>query len=77
MSGSDWETFLLRGSPLESAKIESKLELFPDFTRNLAYLAAPAYAMEATTYQTAALNDSGSDDYMLETAILKVFTSEF
>ena len=32
--------------------------------------------MEATTYQTAALIDRGSDDYMLETAILKVFTTE-
>ncbi len=32
--------------------------------------------MEATTYQTAALIDRGSEDYMLETAILKVFTTE-
>jgi acyl-CoA dehydrogenase family member 9 len=44
--------------------------------KKLAYLAATAYAMEATTYQTAALIDRGSDDYMLETAILKVFTTE-
>jgi alkylation response protein AidB-like acyl-CoA dehydrogenase len=32
--------------------------------------------MEATTYQTAALIDRGADDYMLETAILKVFSTE-
>ena len=44
--------------------------------KKIAYLAATAYAMEATTYQTAALIDRGSEDYMLETAILKVFTTE-
>ncbi len=38
--------------------------------------AADIYAMEAATYQTAALIDSGADDYMLETAMLKVFASE-
>jgi alkylation response protein AidB-like acyl-CoA dehydrogenase len=44
--------------------------------KKLAYLAATAYAMEATTYQTAALIDRGAEDYMLETAILKVFSTE-
>jgi alkylation response protein AidB-like acyl-CoA dehydrogenase len=44
--------------------------------KKLAYLAATAYAMQATTYQTAALIDGGAEDYMLETAILKVFTTE-
>jgi alkylation response protein AidB-like acyl-CoA dehydrogenase len=44
--------------------------------KKIAYLAATAYAMEATTYQTAALIDRGADDYMLETAILKVFSTE-
>jgi acyl-CoA dehydrogenase family protein 9 len=44
--------------------------------KKLAYLAATSYAMEATTYQTAALIDAGSHDYMLETAILKVFSTE-
>jgi len=42
----------------------------------LAYLAATAYAIEATTYETAALIDRGAEDYMLETAILKVFATE-
>ena len=34
------------------------------------------YAMEAATYHTAALIDSGAEDYMLETAILKIFATE-
>jgi acyl-CoA dehydrogenase family protein 9 len=42
----------------------------------LAYMTAGAYAMESATYQTAALIDSGEDDYMLETAMLKVFATE-
>ena len=44
--------------------------------KKIAYLAATAYAMEALTYETAALIDSGAEDYMLETAILKVFSTE-
>jgi hypothetical protein len=32
--------------------------------------------MESATYQTAALIDSGADDYMLETAMLKVFSTD-
>ncbi|AGA29562.1 acyl-CoA dehydrogenase family protein [Singulisphaera acidiphila] len=44
--------------------------------KKLAFLAATAYAMEATTYETAALIDRGDEDYMLETAILKVFSTE-
>jgi len=42
----------------------------------LAYMAAGTFAMEAATYQTAALMDAGGDDYMLETAILKVFATD-
>jgi acyl-CoA dehydrogenase family protein 9 len=44
--------------------------------KKIAYLAATAYAMEAATYETAALIDRGAEDYMLETAILKVFSTE-
>jgi alkylation response protein AidB-like acyl-CoA dehydrogenase len=44
--------------------------------KKIARIAAWAYAMEAATYETAALIDSGSEDYMLETAILKVFSTE-
>jgi len=42
----------------------------------IAYMEAGIFAMESATYQTAALIDSGHDDYMLETAMLKVFATE-
>jgi hypothetical protein len=42
----------------------------------LASMQAGAFAMEACTYQTAALIDSGEGDFMLETAMLKVFSTE-
>lgn len=45
--------------------------------KKIAYLSAIAYAMEAVTLETAALIDSGAEDYMLETAILKVFSTEY
>jgi acyl-CoA dehydrogenase family protein 9 len=44
--------------------------------KKLAWMAAHRYAMEAATYQTAALIDRGKTEYMLETAILKVFATE-
>jgi alkylation response protein AidB-like acyl-CoA dehydrogenase len=42
----------------------------------LAYMSAGAFAIESATYLTAALIDSGHDDYMLETAMLKVFSTD-
>jgi alkylation response protein AidB-like acyl-CoA dehydrogenase len=42
----------------------------------LAYMAAGTFAMESATFQTAALIDSGAEDYMLETAMLKVFATD-
>jgi acyl-CoA dehydrogenase family protein 9 len=42
----------------------------------LAYMQAGIFAMEACTYQTAALIDSGEGDFMLETAMLKVYATE-
>ena len=42
----------------------------------IALAAADTYAMESMTYHTAALIDSGAHDYMLETAMLKVFASD-
>jgi acyl-CoA dehydrogenase family member 9 len=42
----------------------------------IARIAADAYAMEAMTMITASLIDRGLEDYMLETAMLKVFTTE-
>ena len=44
--------------------------------KKIARIAADAYAMEAMTTITAALIDRGLEDYMLETAMLKVFTTE-
>lgn len=44
--------------------------------KKLARMAADTYAMEAMTTVTASLIDRGLEDYMLETAILKVYTTE-
>ena len=44
--------------------------------QKMAEAAADTYAMESATYHTAALIDSGAEDYMIETAMLKVFSSE-
>ena len=44
--------------------------------KKIARIAADAYAKEAMTTITAALIDRGLEDYMLETAVLKVFTTE-
>lgn len=44
--------------------------------QKIAYAAASTFAMESATYHTAALIDSHADDYMLETAMLKVFASD-
>jgi hypothetical protein len=44
--------------------------------KKIAGMAAHIYAMEAMTTVTASLIDRGLEDYMLETAMLKVFTTE-
>ena len=44
--------------------------------KKIAFIAAHTFAMEAATAQCAAIIDSGSNDYMLETAILKIFATE-
>src|SRR6266436_4013655 len=44
--------------------------------KKIARIAADAYAMEAMNTVTASLIDRGLEDYMLETAMLKVFTTE-
>ncbi|MEK6236766.1 MAG: acyl-CoA dehydrogenase family protein, partial [Planctomycetales bacterium] len=51
----------------------SEFEMVKD---KIAYMGAQAFAMEAATYQTAALMDSGDEDYMVETAILKIFATD-
>ncbi|HEY4283843.1 MAG TPA: acyl-CoA dehydrogenase family protein, partial [Chthoniobacterales bacterium] len=44
--------------------------------KKIANIAASAYAMDAMTTATASFIDRGLEDYMLETAMLKVFTTE-
>ena len=44
--------------------------------KKIAFAAAHTFAMEAATMQCAAFIDRGFEDYMLETAILKVFATE-
>jgi acyl-CoA dehydrogenase family protein 9 len=44
--------------------------------KKVARMAADVYAMEAMTTVTASLIDRGLEDYMIETAMLKVFTTE-
>ncbi|MEZ6094999.1 MAG: acyl-CoA dehydrogenase family protein [Pirellulaceae bacterium] len=44
--------------------------------KKIAEAAADIYAMESATYHTAALIDSGAEDYMVETAMIKVFASD-
>src|SRR2546429_2297972 len=44
--------------------------------KKIARIAADAYAMEAMTTVTASLIDRGLEDYMIETAMLKVFTTD-
>jgi len=44
--------------------------------QKIAQAAANTFAMESATCHTAALIDGGAEDYMLETAMLKVFASD-
>jgi len=44
--------------------------------KKIAFAAAHCFAMEAATAECAAFIDRGAPDYMLETAILKVFSTE-
>jgi alkylation response protein AidB-like acyl-CoA dehydrogenase len=44
--------------------------------KKLAHMAADAFAMESATYVCAGLIDRGGSDYMLETAMLKVWASD-
>jgi alkylation response protein AidB-like acyl-CoA dehydrogenase len=57
-------------------QFDETLGSFELVKEKLAFMQAGAFAMEACTYQTAALMDSGEGDFMLETAMLKVFTTE-
>jgi acyl-CoA dehydrogenase family member 9 len=57
-------------------QFKQTLSEFELVKKKIAFMAAHVFAMEATTTQCAAFIDSGSDDYMLETAMLKVWSTE-
>lgn len=57
-------------------QFKKPLASFPLVKKKLAMMAALTYAMEATTELTAGLVDGGMEEFMLESAILKVFNSE-
>src|SRR5207237_759442 len=57
-------------------QFKQTLSEFELVKKKIAYMAAHIFAMEATTTQCAAFIDSGSEDYMLETAMLKVWSTE-
>ncbi len=65
-----------RAHALARVQFQQPLASFELVKEKLAFMAAGAFAMESATYQTAALIDSGADDYMLETAMLKVFATD-
>jgi alkylation response protein AidB-like acyl-CoA dehydrogenase len=57
-------------------QFQQPLADFELIKKKIAFIAAHAFAMEAMTDECAHLIDSGADDYMLETAMLKVFATE-
>jgi alkylation response protein AidB-like acyl-CoA dehydrogenase len=57
-------------------QFKQTLSEFELVKKKIAFMAAHIFAMEATTTQCAAFIDSGSEDYMLETAMLKVWSTE-
>lgn len=57
-------------------QFKRKLSTFALVKEKLAKMHAYLYAMETTTLMTAGLLDHGVEDIMLESAILKVFTSD-
>jgi alkylation response protein AidB-like acyl-CoA dehydrogenase len=57
-------------------QFQQSLSEFELIKKKIAFIAAHTFATEAMTAVTAALIDSGTDDYMLETAMLKVFSTD-
>jgi acyl-CoA dehydrogenase family member 9 len=57
-------------------QFKQPLSEFELVKKKIASMAAHAFAMEATTVQCAAFIDRGFEDFMLETALLKVFSTE-
>lgn len=57
-------------------QFKRSLASFALVKKKISIMAALKYAMEATTYLTASFVDKNKEDFMLESAILKVFTSD-
>ncbi|MBX7103149.1 MAG: acyl-CoA dehydrogenase family protein [Gemmataceae bacterium] len=57
-------------------QFQQTLSEFELVKKKIGFMAAHAFAMEAMTTVCAKLIDSGAEDYMLETAMLKVFATE-
>src|SRR5262249_18509690 len=57
-------------------QFKQSLAEFELVKKKIAYMAACTFAMEATTMQCASFIDRGSEDYMLETAMLKVWSTD-
>jgi alkylation response protein AidB-like acyl-CoA dehydrogenase len=57
-------------------QFKQRLADFELVKKKIAYMAAHAFAMEATTSECAGFIDKGAEDYMLETAMLKVWSTE-
>lgn len=57
-------------------QFQQSLSEFELVKKKIAFMAANAFAMEATTTQCAAFIDRGFEDYMLETAMLKVWSTD-
>jgi alkylation response protein AidB-like acyl-CoA dehydrogenase len=57
-------------------QFKQTLSEFELVKKKISYMAAHAFAMEATVSQCAAFIDRGAEDYMLETAMLKVWSTE-
>jgi len=57
-------------------QFKQTLSEFELVKKKIAFMAASAFAMEATTSQCAHFIDSGAEDYMLETAMLKVWSTD-
>ena len=61
-------------TPRSACSSSSRSREFELVKKKIAWMAAHAFAMEATTSQCAGFIDRGGHDYMLETAMLKVWS---
>jgi alkylation response protein AidB-like acyl-CoA dehydrogenase len=60
----------------ERVQFKQPLADFELVKKKIAYMAAHTFALDATVTQCAGFIDRGAEDYMLETAMLKVFSTE-